>query len=183
MPHRRTVADALIQKHPQISGASVDVRSGWFRLCDELITAILARSAEHAPETPVVFDQIKSDFAVLRCYLDAPVPCEDLIRRASLRSALTCEYCGAIGRLRMQRPLRRVRTTCEECESREKLGPWVRRPLPSSYRVTTAPRPDGFVDVTLVVLSQPEGSLPHPRSIDAHPDDAALAATYLLDRL
>lgn len=71
---------------------------GWFVLVDGLMEEI----SKILPEKTLNIEQIKSKFASLRfyCYCDVAYDSlmpkiDDLIREAELKSAKTCEVCGA----------------------------------------------------------------------------------------
>src|SRR5690606_33283521 len=113
-----STAALLRTLHSQLAETSLDVPPGWVRLVNDLVASISDRARETGTDSAEVrYEQVKSKFAELRCHIEAPFELTDLIGRAWLRSTLTCERCGAIGKLRMRRPLVNVRTTCERCES------------------------------------------------------------------
>ena len=96
----------------------IAVRDGWFGIVDELASEIEPACATAGHALPKVL-QVKEKLGTLRFYVrDASDDMRAMIERAVERSALTCEDCGAAGRLR-HRP-GWLRTLCDEHDAQ----PW-----------------------------------------------------------
>ena len=78
---------------------------GWKSIIDPLIELCKARDVQ--------ITQIKEKFGTLRFYVGAaPDDVYDAIDEAEKQSAVTCEVCGATGKLRTDRSW--LRTLCDE---------------------------------------------------------------------
>lgn len=99
--------------------------SGWSAIIDRLHRELLVLDREYE------LLQVKEKLGTLRFYAEfrpeVRQVCQALIDSAETESALTCERCGAPGRLRTQR--RWQLTLCNRCHTFEPAG----RPLPAEW--------------------------------------------------
>ena len=98
----------------------VAVGDGWFDIVDELATEIEQACATAGNPLPKVL-QVKEKLGTLRFYVrNASDEVRAMIELAVERSAVTCEDCGAPGRLRRSRGW--MRTLCDNHDAQ----PWPR---------------------------------------------------------
>ena len=118
--HPRLLAEPTGQATCRFDEDGVAVGDGWFGIIDELATEIERFCADTGTPLPTV-RQVKEKLGTLRIYVSgANDDVRALIERAVERSAVTCEACGAPGRLR-RRP-GWMRTLCDE----HAVQPWSR---------------------------------------------------------
>jgi hypothetical protein len=105
--------DDLIARHPAMFGDDPEYRPGFPEVGDgwrdlvELAVERLATVLRDRPGTSLVIDQVKEKFGTLRIYAhgsymkhaETRERIEHAIDLAVARSACTCEFCGAEGRL------------------------------------------------------------------------------------
>ena len=73
------------------------VGDGWGPLVLDLLSAI---DAAVPADEPFLVSDLKEKFGKLRCYTHGETDVEDLVDAAVERSRVTCEVCGAPGRMR-----------------------------------------------------------------------------------
>jgi hypothetical protein len=99
----------------------VGVENGWeptIRRLSEKLEPLVRGTGTH-------FFQLKEKVGVLRIYvnvLDVDPEIRRAISEAERESAVTCELCGAPGRLRNSR--RWIRVLCDACEERQPSDPF-----------------------------------------------------------
>jgi len=94
---------------------------GWFSIIHDLSLELEKILDGISPNSRGNFIavQVKEKFGRLSFYLVRPdFEMDNCIKRARIRASVTCEYCGAPGRLREGAWLR---TLCDDCESKK---PW-----------------------------------------------------------
>lgn len=121
----RIKKDDLIADHPGVFDAAlyVDVGIGWLPLVRDFVIEALP----HDPSLEVL--EIKEKFGSMRLWTDTPVLAARLAKgKAEVKSASTCEVCGAPGFIRRPPPNRMAwwRCRCDEHASEDQRS-WPRR--------------------------------------------------------
>lgn len=110
---KQDLQEKLIKKYPELFvGTSKSITEsmmafglecgdGWYDLIDEMCQKIEDYVAEHHPEHPVEFFQIKEKYGELRVYVgSASEGVFDIIEEAESKSTSICEQCGRTGVIR-----------------------------------------------------------------------------------
>jgi hypothetical protein len=128
----------MLLRIPDGWGRWIRCDRGWYPLLVELDEKLRTLLPNYE------LNQVKEKFGGLRYYWEPGEEIHDdqarrvelankLIHTAEARAAVTCELCGAAGRLhRTVPPARRLKTLCLACAEREGYHPWdggVHRPL------------------------------------------------------
>lgn len=99
----------------------IECGPGWYDLIRECVVEIdkiLETLDDSDLKNAFTVSQVKEKFGELRFYTDwATVAMDDAIKVACRKSATTCEWCGAPGKLRDGRWLR---TLCDTCAGKSK---------------------------------------------------------------
>ncbi|MEY9831064.1 hypothetical protein ABIA25_002879 [Sinorhizobium fredii] len=122
----RIKKDDLVADFPGVfdTGRYFDVGSGWLGLIREFVTTAL-------PYDPtLVVHEVKEKFGCMRIWWDTDVLEARLAKaKAEMKSAYTCEVCGADGYVRRPPPERMAwwRCLCDEHASEDQRS-WPRHP-------------------------------------------------------
>ncbi|MEZ0003249.1 hypothetical protein [Sinorhizobium fredii] len=121
----RIKLDDLQSGYPGVfdSARYVDVGIGWLSLIQEFVEEALL------PDASLTVHELKEKWGTLRIWCDTPVVAARLAKgKAEMKSAFTCEACGAEGFVRRPPPGRYAwwRCLCDEHASEDQRS-WPRR--------------------------------------------------------
>ena len=104
----------------------IECGDGWFELLKDCLTEIKAELDKNPYTIDEFFDgfkidQIKEKYGTLRLYITPHTDeISEIIEKAELRSEVTCESCGATGKLRGGVVGDYwMRTSCQACENKK----------------------------------------------------------------
>lgn len=107
--------DMLITENLMSFGC--ECSDGWFNIINAACS-VIATHTEHEGKTDFLFTQIKEKYGTLRMYSDGGDAYTDgIIAMAEAMSGVTCELCGAPGKLKGGGWLT---TRCDKCHPKDK---------------------------------------------------------------
>jgi hypothetical protein len=170
--------DHLQRRYSDILACPLEVGPGWIALVSELLNDMITvlEGQGHA-RSDLRISQLKAKFATLRCYYVAPVDLEAVVDRYEAKSALTCESCGALGRVQ---GTGYVRCICEYC-AREENFPLTELSIDKAKQGLSVrfERIDGRK--VKVIIADPNRE--EPSFVTAHENDIGIAAAVLLHNM
>lgn len=170
---------ALYDKHAELLQCGVECGQGWFALIDDMLSEMTQRMQSAGVGLGELhIRQIKEKFGTLRCYYAAPVNLADIVARAEVRSALTCERCGAIGRVQGRVA---IACLCERCARDAGFMATQLAPEKAFAGLQIELEARGGDTFTVSLIDPEKADRPFKRR--AHRNDVGLAVAELIQRM